>query len=362
MPEFIKRKGRGMSQEELLREYRGEKKEEKKHGKKKPAKALTQRTPVPVSPERIKREQQRREEEKARMQMRKKKRRRKNLMIYYIALSIVVVTVFSVLSVTVMFNVSTIDVIGTEYYSNEEVIEASGLEIGDNLIRMNTSAAEQKILQSLVHIDKVTVKRDFPNHLTIELEQAEVMANIYCGGKYYVISYNGKILDVVSTAQDNVTVKGYTPSDNLEVGSFISTSEEESAKTALLTELITTLDYFSLDLKTVIDINDSMDIKITYDDRLEMELGAGTEIHDKLRAASILIADEIGENEKLTILLTNPQRVVTKPIYDTEIEDEGYIATTAPEESPEETTEEDGEENTGDTEEEDNVSESSASE
>ena len=65
-----------------------------------------------------------------------------------------------------------------------------------------------------------------------------------------------------------------------------------------------------------IDLTDPLNITVTYDGRIEMELGAITRLEDKFYHASMLLRDEITAAEHCTLILSNPDRVVKRPIYE----------------------------------------------
>ena len=77
--------------------------------------------------------------------VRKKRRRRKqNLSLYYTAIFFLVAVVGIILSLTVFFNVKEVIVTGNSIYTNNDIILASGIKTGDNLVRLSSSKVEKK--------------------------------------------------------------------------------------------------------------------------------------------------------------------------------------------------------------------------
>ena len=64
-----------------------------------------------------------------------KRVRRRNMSLYYGLVLFIVLIMFAVLSVTVFFNVENIIVNGSSIYTAEEIVAASGIQGGDNMIR-----------------------------------------------------------------------------------------------------------------------------------------------------------------------------------------------------------------------------------
>ena len=359
MPEYQPPKQKSQSQEGRMNEYRRVPVQKKKQpsifgSKKKKRAKIEQETRTalpPQSPVRRERaaELRRHEElqsEARRISKRKGRKRKKSLLLYKLMFGILVIGVLSVLSVTVLFNISEITVSGSEKYSEEEIKAACGIKIGDNLLRIDIGGAEEKTLKSLVYADSVSINRSFPNRLSIVVQDSVPMANIFSGGKYYLVSYSGKLLDILDSPTGCIQVNGFLIPEAFAVGDVLQ--ENETKQLEALKSIVSELSLQQLEKTAVLDLSDMMNISVLYDSRIQMELGAVTQLHEKLYAAAVLVKEEINDTDRLTMMLQNPERVVTRPIYDGGIEDGGYIAETTAEESmaeeitAEETTEPDG--------------------
>lgn len=319
MPEYRPQNRRSLSEEQLRQQYRDSKSSKVKKKKKKKGKAPIREAP-PVSPERLKRNAIRRsreqEELKRQKANKKRSRRRGSFILYYVLAGIVAVAVVSVLSVTVLFNISEFEVVGETSYSSEQVIEACGIKEGDNLLRANIGAAEENILTKLVYIDSADISRRFPNKLIITVEPAKAVASFESRGKYYLLSPKGRLLETDSEPADAPVVKGYTPPSDSVAG--VQLEDDENKRIELTLKIIEVMKNCGLDASAYIDLTDTLNIIITYDDRIEMQLGASTQLEDKLEHAEMLIETEVADSEKCILMLSNPERVVKRPIYETE--------------------------------------------
>lgn len=367
MPEFEQRKRKSMSQQQLYEEYHNADRTKVSHkpvqSKKKRKK--TKREAVPVSPERKIRQAQSDkryiEEKKAASNARKKaeksaemiakgkapagkksssKKRKGNFVLYYVLLGILVVAVLSVLSVTVLFNITNFEVRGEVNYSDEEIIEACGITKGENLLRVNIGRAEEAILTKLVYIDSAEIHRGFPNRLTILVEPAKPIACFaYHTNTYYLVSAKGRLLEITDKpAEDCPLVTGYRPnlSEKAEVG--LPLAEDEEKRIALAKTIIECMEANNLTEDYTLDISDTLGIKIKYDDRIEMEIGSSAALDQKIKNGAELIQKHIAENDKVSVNLVNPDRVPVRPIHDENVKNEGYVVTTVPETTAEETT------------------------
>ncbi len=79
---------------------------------------------------------------------------------------------------TVFFQVETLAVTGNQRYTQEEVIAASGVELGDNLFWINKYQIEETIRQQLPYIGTIEIHRGLPSTLTFAVEEWEAVARV----------------------------------------------------------------------------------------------------------------------------------------------------------------------------------------
>lgn len=207
-----------------------------------------------------------------------KKRRKKKRVFFYLILFILLITVVSVSSLTIFFNIKQIKVTGEVKYSNEEVIAASGLAIGTNMFRINKFTIVDKITKTLPYIKTVTIKRNLPDTLLIELTPVTPAAYIETAGGLILISGDGKAIENTTTPPKLPNLKGSGVLQNT-VGEYVNFEGEGSKE--LFGELIN--DYIKhkiLEKVTLIDISKRHDIIFEYEDRILVHLG-NTDFLDK---------------------------------------------------------------------------------
>ena len=79
---------------------------------------------------------------------------------------------------TVFFQVETLAVTGNQRYTQEEIIAASGVELGDNLFWINKYQIEESIRQQLPYIGTIEIHRGLPSTLTFAVEEWEAVARV----------------------------------------------------------------------------------------------------------------------------------------------------------------------------------------
>jgi cell division protein FtsQ len=232
-----------------------------------------------------------------------KKRRKSNMMIYYIMFLFIFIIVFSVLSVTVLFNLDEIIVEGESIYDYDEIAEAAGIRTGVNLLRLDTARPRNRLVESLVYIDDARIRKNFPGRLTIHVTGAVEMANIEHGGRYYTVSKNGRILSEADIITSNIIIYGYE-ADEPVIGRYISTQNER--KRHLIFTLVNTMEEAELTGIVSIDISDHLDITMNYMNRVEILLGTEFELDIKLKAAAEMTQHRINVNESGVLRLIDP--------------------------------------------------------
>ena len=104
----------------------------------------------------------------------RKRRKKRAYILYYILIFIIFLTLGISLSLTVFFNIDVIEVRGTGEYSTDDILSASEVKVGDNLLRVNLEKTGERILNSCLELEKVNVKQSFPNKLIIDCEPCEL--------------------------------------------------------------------------------------------------------------------------------------------------------------------------------------------
>lgn len=211
--------------------------------------------------------------------------------------------IFLLLSTTVFFNVETIIVTGSSNYTADEIIKASGLKAGDNLVRTDTEECSEKIEQTLVYIEKADITRQFPNTMEITVEASVPAANFMSENGILLISEGGKVLDNIDDPKAGLlNFTGTDPYPGLLPGQMFRSTDEH--KTTAIEKL---MEYFSRadhDYVTLVDVSDRSDIRYTYEGRILVKLGSINDIDYKMNFSREIIRDKIGERTEgeLTIM------------------------------------------------------------
>lgn len=236
---------------------------------------------------------------------RRRKKKGRNSGTLYRLFSLLVITAALVAAVTLFFKLTEIEVVDSSRYTAEEVIAASGVIEGDNLLFINKTAVSSSIFANLVYADTVTISRQMPNKLVISVVECEQAAYIDTSAGRWIIDAKGKVLE--SAARDTELDLTYIQGLDIlapSVGSKAVVSEGDSAKLNYVLALVTTLkDKQLLEYVTEMDASNVSNIKFSYRERFVVEMGVHDNIDYKLEYLGEIEAS-LPETERGTIFLS----------------------------------------------------------
>lgn len=138
------------------------------------------------------------------------RRRRGSFGFLYKLLSILVICGAVVAAVTLFFRVNHVEILGEERYTEEEILEASAIETGDNLYLLNKNAVAGGIRAALPYIEQIRINRRLPDTLVIEVKECGTPFALVQEGSAWLISPKGMIVDQLTpeAAADYGTITG----------------------------------------------------------------------------------------------------------------------------------------------------------
>lgn len=196
-------------------------------------------------------------------------------------LTVLFLIVGVVLCLTVFFNIAEIAVTGDEIYNYEQITQASGIEIGENLFLLSAKNAAQNIEKTLPYVEKAEIKRSLSCKVTIQVTAATAVAALDNGESYTLLNASGKVLeDGVMALSDGILV--------LEAGEISEAVPGEQvvfANADAVSDFVTVFgalqDGGIADI-TELDVRDRMLIKAKYQNRIVLKLGEASSVPDKI--------------------------------------------------------------------------------
>lgn len=214
----------------------------------------------------------------------KRQRRGRRAGALYAPITFIIVCAALVFGIGVFFRVSNIEVVGAVFYTPQEVIDASGIENGDNLFFINRFSAMSKINAKLPYVESVTVGRSLPNKVIIEIEEAAAAAYINFGGVYWLLDRDCRLLESTGASglQGLISVSGVTPSNPV-MGEELLLDTGDYGTVEYLRSLLGAMDELGI-IKSVsyIDLSNPSAPVFDYLDRFTVKPGRDEAVEYKL--------------------------------------------------------------------------------
>lgn len=236
---------------------------------------------------------------------RKKRRRRGGLGRLLRPLSFILAAAAIVAALTLFFKIQTIEVSGTSRYRADDIIAASGVEIGDNLVLLDRYKISQRIYTSLPYVTVVSPKPKFPDTLEIEITETRAVAAIQGGGGFWLISAEGKILEAVDSrvADDYLRLDGVWAVEPA-VSSPLVLPEESPLSSDRLCSLLGALEEQNALARTgSINLSDSRSLILEYDGRFRVEMLYDADFDFKVTCL-VSVVDKLEPNQTGTLRMT----------------------------------------------------------
>jgi cell division protein FtsQ len=243
---------------------------------------------------------------------RAKRKRARSRFVFFTFLGIFTIGTLVTLSLTVFFFITDIKVVGNERYTSNEIISASGLLKNVNLFLTDTDSAQSNILKKFTYIEEAEVKRRLPSTVIVKVKETNPACQIVFGEEIFLIDKKGKILENTGiSATEGIPYLVGVKTENMTVGTYLF--EEDSVYRKTLSELTDTLKKYELmPFINTVNFTDSFSIKLIYDGRINIILGSGAQLDEKL-SYFCEILKRLGPMEKGTLDLTNPDKVPFRP-------------------------------------------------
>ena len=221
---------------------------------------------------------------------RQRRIRKRRMIIGFSMFIVLLVTVFAVLSLTVLFPIKQITAKGSEKYTSEQIVALSGINIGDNLFMSKVKT--ESIREKLPYIESVKIKRTLPDSIAITVKDAAPYACYYSDGAYHTVSRSGYVLESGSEKPDSLFE---IRADGVKcvLGKAVVFSEEGTED--LILEIGRLAEEYGLSLNCI-DVTDEIALTVKAENRFVVNLGTSNYLDKKFAHLSGMIKN-IGETK-----------------------------------------------------------------
>ena len=230
-------------------------------------------------------------------------RRGRRFGVLYKLLTLVVVCAAAVLALTLFFKVESVEVTGNSRYSAQEIQDACGVSLGDNLYLLSKPDMVQRLHQQLPYIDEVRITRQLPNTLCVQVTEFSTVYAVEQEGTVWLLTSGGKIVETAAERGDTPLIDGcelLAPS----LGGDVSFALELQNRQESLFALLTALESAELtgDVRAI-HLGDPTVLSMDYTESFTVEMPYGADYPRLLRYLTLVI-DKLETNLTGVIDLT----------------------------------------------------------
>lgn len=225
--------------------------------------------------------------------------------------TVVAVVLAMVFGISIFFHVETVTVSGAEKYDPWTIKEASGIQIGDNLLSVNDAQVCGNIITKLPYVKNARVGIKLPNTVNIYIEEQDVVYAIRDTDKaWWLITGEGVVIETadLATAGEYPQILGIRISQPVSAQQAVAEEPEPEAPaqtsgegettpppvTILGSQRLETAldivqyleDYQVIDKIVSVDVTDMGNILVQYGRQYQINLGDTTELKFKLELAT----------------------------------------------------------------------------
>ena len=231
--------------------------------------------------------------------------------------SVVAIVLALTLGMSIFFKVEHINISGTQKYSAWDIQEASGIQVGENLMTLGKARVSGKIITQLPYVEQVRIGIKLPDTVNIEIIESEVIYTIQAEDEtWWIINSQGRVLEpttafiaehftmiqgvyiAVPTIGEPAKAASAAPQETEETLSEEMQNDEETleptspvdlsngpAQLAAALAIVQTLEKNGIvgDANSV-NVADLYNLELTYDKRYQVLLGESTQLDYKIRA------------------------------------------------------------------------------
>lgn len=167
-------------------------------------------------------------------------RRRGRFRFFYKLISLVAVVAAIVTACVIFFRVNEVKVEGNSHYTAQEIIDASEIEMGDNLVTLWTWQINQLVGSKLPYVQRVVVDHTFPDKVTLRVVERTVAATVEGNGRQWLMASDGYLLETTNQNQ-GIAIVGLEVVDP-QAGQPMQVSEADQSKGEAIVPLMEALD------------------------------------------------------------------------------------------------------------------------
>lgn len=207
-----------------------------------------------------------------------------------------------------LLRVETVEVNGNVRYTDSEILEASGIRIGDSMLFISRDKLFRKIAAVCPHVEQLELEKNYPSAVTIRVTETGAVYFTQVRDRICTLDASLRVIECADATDGLIELCLPEVKSAIEGSSLVFADAADDARVrAALDVLGEADDVLALDC---IDLRDRYNIAAYAAGRAEIQFGDAAKLDVKLRIARQVYADALAENSSGTrIDVSEPSRV-----------------------------------------------------
>lgn len=220
-----------------------------------------------------------------------------------------------------LMKVSGFEIIGDSPYDREDIINATGIKLGDKLYGIDYEEIEKRIMTECPYINGAKIKSVFPSTVKINVSSLSASWYVKIIDDYYALDADLRVLE--ETTDNKKFINGNVPHLGLPhiksavVGSTLTFGESEG-EIKYANEIMNMIKATTFKSRlTAVNIENRFDIYIQVDGKIDANMGDASKFEAKLNALQKVLDDgRLQGCVSAKIDVSSPENIAVSPIYD----------------------------------------------
>ncbi len=224
-----------------------------------------------------------------RREARRRRKRRRQISRRVVVTLLLLVGICIGICFTPVFHIKEIQVSGTNEIPTEEVIGSSGVTVGQNIFNFNIHDVAEA-LETIPYVDEVTIRRNYPNRLVIEVREAVPVAYVTVGSTFAVVDKDSKVLEICEDqSKYKIPLIHQTEVSNYTLGEKLTVAKDSVF--LVLLEVATSAGNHQFAEKIAHIYNSGSELWLQITDLLKVRLGGGEQLSARMNMLKAVLAN-----------------------------------------------------------------------
>lgn len=176
-----------------------------------------------------------------------------------------------------IFSIKKVTVAGDTRYQTEDIVQASGIYVGQSIWSVDKKGAIENILRAFPYIETAAVANTAYDAIEITVTETEELGAMYADGQWLVVGTNGKALEALPVEGDRpmryLYFKGATP-----LTGELGKQAMDDRSLAIAQELVEAFETYGLTGVCEIDMTNKSDIRLNWNNRITVKMGNDSQL------------------------------------------------------------------------------------